>query len=202
MNPIVTLPLHTCLVTQDAQALAVQLLPECTLGETAKLIVYKDTMCAEIDSRIWTNNSTCIAYSPSRSVPAVMFACGAHAGDQPQATITSTVAATYTTAPVATAVSLSRGSTESPMGSTSTSLITSATPSSSTPPTSSQASSSGASGNYNSNLSRSGQIALGVVLPLGAIGVALLAWLCPKPWTESKQGGKQPGLRKFQDTYG
>ena len=162
-----------------------QLYPECTSGNSATLIRYKDILCAQSDPTIWTDNSTCIDSLPNGSVSAVMFACDVHAGDLSHAKITTTVSASYTTAPAspatAKAPSPSQDPTESPTGSTSTTLITSAASGSSTPSTSSQASPSGASGNNSPNLPRVGQIALGVVLPLGAIGVAVLAWLFPKP---------------------
>ena len=172
-----------------------QLYPECTSGNSATLIRYKGIFCAQIDPRIWTDNSTCIDYLPFQSVPAVMFACDVHVRDQSQAKTTTTVSASYTTASASTATAPSsfQDPTKSPTGSTSTRLIKSATSGPSTPPASSQASPSGVSGNNDPNLSQAGQIALGVVLPLGAIGVAVLAWIFPKPWKKTNKEGMSGG---------
>ena len=123
-----------------------QLYPECTSGNGTTLIQYKDELCAQIDLTIWTKNSTCIHHLPHQSVPAVMSACDALAGDPPQSQIVIAVSASYTTAPASTGTtpSPSQDPNESLTGSTSTSLITSATSGSSTPPISSQVSPSGA----------------------------------------------------------
>ena len=128
-----------------------------------------------------------------------MFACDAHAGIQPQATSTTTVAAESATSPVAETTVPSGGSAETPTSLASAGLITSAKASSSAPPVSSPTSSSGAGENSNPDLSRNGQVALGIVLPLSAIAVALLAWLCPKPWKKNEKGGKSEGQNELHD---
>lgn len=64
---------------------------------------------------------------------------------------------------------------------------------------SSQTGTSSVSGNSNSNVSRNGQIALEVVLPLGAIAVAILAWFYTKPWKKSKGEGESGERHEFHE---
>ena len=50
-----------------------------------------------------------------------------------------------------------------------------------------------------STVSRNGQIALAVLLPLGTIAVAVLAWVYPKPWTKGKEDGESGEQHEFHE---
>ncbi|KAL9069979.1 MAG: hypothetical protein Q9161_005152 [Pseudevernia consocians] len=181
VDPTVSLPLDTCLVT-SAQGLAAQRLPNCPTG-TAKLQVYQDEACAIPDSSKYNN---CIIYDSD--VIVVMFICGSVADGNSGPTSTTTATAGSVLVPVAKAT----GATGATTTSTSTSggdssqtatdlngLSTSAAPTSSTS-NPLQTNASNDDGDSSSGLSHRDQIILGVALPVGSLVVALLAWLYPK----------------------
>ena len=167
-----------------------QLYPECTSGNNTTLIQYKDELCAQIDPTIWTDNSTCIHHLPYQSVPAAMFACDTHAGDPPQTQIPITVSASYTTAPASTATtpSPSQDPDESLTGSTSTSLITSATSGSPSPPISSQVSPSGGTAAITTRNFRE-QVRSHWVSFFRSMRLGLPCWrdFFSKPWKKSEE---------------
>ena len=186
VDPTVSLPLDTCLVT-SAQGLAAQRLPNCPTG-TAKLQVYQDEACAIPDSSKYNN---CIIYDSD--VIVVMFICGSVADGNSGPTSTTTATAGSVLVPVAKATGAT-GATGATTTSTSTStsggdssqtatdlngLSTSAAPTSSTS-NPLQTNASNDDGDSSSGLSHRDQIILGVALPVSSLVVALLAWLYPK----------------------
>ena len=178
VDPTVSLPLDTCLVTR-AKGLAAQRLPNCPAG-TAKLQVYQDQACAIPDSSDYNN---CIIYDSD--VIVVMFICGSLADGNSGPTSTTTATAGSVVVPVAKATGATTTSTSGGDSSQTATglngLSTSAAPTSSTS-NPLQTNASNDDGDSSSGLSHRDQVVLGVALPVGSLVVALLAWLCPKPW--------------------
>ena len=185
VNPTVSLPLDTCLVTIGAGGVVVQVLPACLTGSaSATLQLYQDQACAlPVSEANFYNDDNCLASNVGFG--GVMFICGGVAEGNSDATSTSTVIATSALVPVAKATEATTtsapGGLSSHTATGSNGLITSVTPASSTSnPSRTDETSPG--GDSSSGLSQHDQIVLGIALPVGSLIVALLAWLCPKPW--------------------
>ena len=196
VNPTVSLPLDTCLVTSDVvEGIAVQILPTCLAGNVnATLQVYNDQSCAILSSTAYAKDDGCI--SSAIGLPSVMFTCGSAVDGDSVASSTTTVTAGSVLVPVAGATGITTDPTSSGLSSRtatdSNGLVASATPTSSaTNP--SQTNASGTDGSSSSGLSQNEQIILGIALSASAIAVALLAWLYP---TAGSSGGDQ------QNNYG
>lgn len=180
INPSVKLAADTCLVTLGAYGISIQELPPCTSGD-ATLIQYEDTSCANpAGSNAQDNN--CYYWASLNGIPAVLFACtdvdrGAFA------TATSTVSAGSTIIPVA-------GNTPSPTSSNATTeqstLSSNGAATTSTSPNPFQTNTDSGTGT-GSGLGQKGQIALGIIIPVGGILVALLAW-----WFPCRKGRNRP----------
>ena len=207
LNPTVTLPLSTCLVTPGGEGLVIALYPECPSG-TASLIYYQDTTCGvstTIPSSIFSDKCFQLAAGVGLfTARSVMFACQpAEANPQPSSTTTAVVsqlAPVATGSPTTTAVvsQLAPVATGSPAGNGNGSTTSAAVPE----PTSTSNSGSGG-GNSNpgtstsssssSGLSTSDIVAIAVGLGVGipTITITLLAWLFPdlrrklRGWTSS-----------------
>lgn len=194
------LALSTCLVTHGALGISVEHLPHCPSG-SYMLQLFKDTTCSN-GVNLNQSNGLCFSNGPS-GIPAVAWEC-VGADEAFAATATSTVEARTVlsattnggTAPSATvsAPSATNGKNGAPTTTaTKSALTSSATGTPSPPGTSSGNGSQTGSGDSNGNggsspgLSRNDQIAIGVVLPAGAIVIALLAWLWPKPFKKGKR---------------
>lgn len=184
LNPTVTLPLSTCLITTGGGGLVIAELPPCPQS-TATLIYYSDTACGVQTTDVSTSitSSSCFQLAAGTDLynaNSVMFSCQPAANNpQPSSTTTAVVSAL---AAVAT------GSTES-NGSGSSTSAAGATPTD----TSTQKNSTG-SGGSNSNdgttstsassdsgLDTGDIIALAVGLGIGipTIVIMLAAWLFP-----------------------
>lgn len=197
INPSVSLPLDTCLVTSGAQGVVVQVYPRCLSGNgNTTLQLYKDDLCASPDTFNGFDND-CYWYGGS-GIPALMFICGSVADGDSHATSTSTVTAGSVLVPVAKATGATTSSTSggfsSQTAADSNGIVASATP---TSPAAnpSQTSASNTGGGSSSGLSQREQIILGIALPIGSIIVALLAWQCPKPWNS---GGPERQHNDYQ----
>ncbi len=182
INPTVNLPVDTCLVTPGASGIAVETLPPCTIGN-ATLILYRDKSCAKQDtSGIKFDQENC--YFDGPNVPAVMFACKQDAKGT-VATATTTASAGSSILPVAPG----SPATPSPGGPTdqatptsngaSTTSTTNPSPIASNSSPTKTPSADGSSGGSGSGLSQKEQIIVGIVVPVAAIVVALLAWWFP-----------------------
>ena len=193
VNPNISLDLYTCLITSGAQGVVIQLLPACLMGNAtnATLQVYKDQSCAVLDSA-YHNDDNCLA--TRIGVPSVMFICGSVAGGNSHTTSTTTVTAVSVLVPMAKATGPSTPTTLAAFSSRTTTdsntLATSVTPASSAPnPSQSDASSN--IDNSTSGLSLHEQILIGIGIPVAAILVTLLTWLCPRPWGWRMDEGPQ-----------
>lgn len=190
LNPTVTLPLSTCLVTPGGEGLVIALYPECP-SSTASLIYYQDTTCGvstTISSSTFSDKCFQLAAGVGLfTARSVMFACQpAEANPQPSSTTTAVVSQL---APVATGSPAGNGN-----GSTTSAAVPEPTSTSnsgngggnSNPGTSTTSSSS-------SGLSTSDIVAIAVGLGVGipTIIIMLLAWLFPdlrrklRGWTSS-----------------
>lgn len=109
INPIVNLPLNTCLVTEGAGGLVVEIYPACTTGNTA-LQLYADTSCARPDSYAGDVENNCYWYGGA-GIPAAMFICGSVADGDSHATSTTTVSAGSVLVPVAQATETTTSAT-------------------------------------------------------------------------------------------
>ncbi|KAI4210478.1 MAG: hypothetical protein LQ351_006704, partial [Letrouitia transgressa] len=177
LNPSVNIPLNTCLVTPGAQGMAIKKLPPCDDGSDAELVLFDDTSCAIRDSADpdMFKYGNCY-FDGISGLKGVLFACGKNAGGE-VATSTTTVYASRL--PIAQETG-GTGDTPAQSAPSQNTAISTSTPS---PPSStSKASSPSPSDNNDNNngsgtsgLSRTGQIALGVALPVAAVVVALLA---------------------------
>lgn len=182
INPSVNVPVDTCLVTPGAEGIAIETLPPCTSGN-ATLILYKDTSCANQDtSGIQFSLEKCSF--DGGGVPAVLFACN-QAAKGAIATAISTVSAGSSSLPITvnTPVPTSPGgtaeqTTPASNGASTTSTTASSTTASNSSQTNTKSGGNG-SGSAGSGLSQKGQIALGIVLPVATIVVALLTWWFP-----------------------
>ena len=198
VNPTVSLPLDTCLVTSGAYGLVSQRLPACPTGSgSATLQLYHDQSCTVPETSSISVNDNCYNLGTS-GIPAVMFICGSVADGNSNATSTTTVPAASVLVPVAKATEAT--TTPSPDGLSSQTTtnanepITSpATASSTADPSNANTESSG--GDSNSGLSQYDQIIIGIIIPVAALVVALLAWLCPKPGNWRKGEGQQVAYR-------
>lgn len=186
INPTVSLPLDTCLVTEGAQGVVVQVYPACLTGNgNTTLQMYQDQSCATPGSSDdISDNQGCYWLFAGSGIPAVMFICGSVADGDSHATSTTTVTAGSVLVPVAKATgattSLTPGSLSSQTATDSNGLITSTTAASSAS-NPSQTNGSGTGSGSSSGLSQHDQIILGIVLPAGALLVAVLAWQWPRP---------------------
>ena len=190
INATVPLNLDTCLVTSGAIGIVPQSVPPCATG-SATLQVYKDKSCARPDTDPEDVQDNCYN-NGNFLIPAVMFICGSVADGNSRPTSTSTVTAGSVLVPVAKATGATTTTTPSGHSSQTTTdsngLVTSDTPTSSaSDPSQTDASSGG--GDLGSGLSHRNQIILGVILPVGSLIIALLTWLCPKPWNRGRDGG-------------
>ena len=189
INPSVSLPLDTCLVTEGAQGVVVQVYPACSTGNgNTTLQMYQDQSCATPGSSGIYDDHGCYWWFDGPSIPAVMFICGSLADGDSHATSTTTVTAGSVLVPVAkatgTTTSLTPSNPSSQTATDSNGLITSATAASS-PSNPSQTNGSGTGSDSSSGLSQHDQIILGIALPAGALLVALLAW----QWSKQPKGG-------------
>ena len=174
INPSVDVPADTCLVTPGAVGIAVQVQPACPSG-TATFKMFVDTSCARpVDTDLQYHN--CYFDGPN-GVSAIAFVC-----DGATMTATSTAPAGSSSIPIAA---------DTP----STSSVGAVATGQSTPPSNrasktinspnpSQTNTNGNGTNANSGDKSSGissktQIILEVVLPVGAIVVAIFAWCFP-----------------------
>lgn len=199
INPSVSLPLDTCLVTSGAQGVVVQVYPRCPSGSgNTTLQLYKDTLCASPDT--FDGFDTDCYWFGGSGIPALMFLCGSVAEGDSHATSTSTVTAGSVLVPVAKATgdttSPTSDSLSSQTATDSNGLVASATPTSSAS-NPSQTSASSTDGGSSSGLSQHQQIILGIALPVGSIIVALLAWQCPKPWNSGGRHGQHDDYQMF-----
>lgn len=199
VNPTVPLPLDTCLVTSGALGILVQLLPGCPTGN-ATLQVYKDQSCATPDTDPnddGDEDNNCFN-SGNSIIPAVMFICGSVADENPDATSTTTVTAGSALVPVAKATGATATSTSGVLSSQtatdSNGLVASTTPASSASNLS-QMNASSNGGDSGSGLSQYDQIIIGIIIPVAAIVVALLAWLYPRAWNRRGGEGQQNSYR-------
>ena len=178
INPSVHVPADTCLVTPGALGIAVQTFPPCPSGNTT-VQMYRDTSCANpVNMDLQYDN--CYFNGPN-GVTAIVFACKGEA-----VSATSTAAVGSSTIPVATdspSTPSSGATTEQTAPTSNSATTTSTSPSSSTSPNTSQTGTN--SGSTGSGLSQKSQIIIGVVIPVGAIVVALLAW-----WFPCRSGGR------------
>ena len=181
VNPTVSLPLDTCLVTADVvEGVVVQVLPKCPTG-SATLQVYQDQSCARLSGSL-SNENNCLNTADG-VVPSIMFICGSAADGNAEATSTTTVTAGSVLIPVAGETGLTPtstpGSSSLQTATDSNGLVTSATAASSAS-NPSQTNASGSGGDSSSGLSQRDQIILGIALPAGALLIAVLAWQYPK----------------------
>ena len=192
INPTVPLDLDTCLVTSGAYGLVPQRVPVCNTGN-AKLQVYQDQACARPDLSSLDENH-CVS-NDNFPISAVMFIC-TDGGPEPKSTTTVTADSVLVPAAQATgAIAISTSNDPSlPTTTDSNRLVSSATRTDSAfNPSQTDANSSGEDLG-SSGLSHRDQIILGVVLPVGSLVVALLAWLYPKT-------GNGRGYEGYQNDY-
>lgn len=202
------LALSTCLVTHGALGISVEHLPHCPSG-SYMLQLFQDTTCSN-GVNLNQSNGLCFSNGPS-GIPAIAWEC-AGADEAFAATATSTVeagtvvsAATSgagrTTSTTVSAPSTTNGKSGAITATATKSALTSSATGNPSPTGTSSANGSQTgssdSGGSGAGLSRTDQIVIGVVLPAGAIVVALLAWLWPKPFRKSKQNqtDKAPAAR-------
>ena len=179
INPSVNVPANTCLVTPGALGIAVQVQPACPSG-TPTFKMFRDTSCANpVDMDLQYDN--CYFDGPN-GVPAIAFVC-----DGAAVTATSSAPAGSSTIPVA-ADTTSTSSFGAATGqsaphlngaSTTSNSLTSLT---STNPSQTNTNGNGTdanSGDKGSGMSPKTQLLLEILLPVGAIVVALFAWWFP-----------------------
>ena len=190
VNPTVSLPLDTCLVTSGALGIVVQLFPGCPTGN-ATLQVYKDESCVTHDTdpnNDGNEDNHCFnsGNSGNSIIPAVMFICGSVADENSDAT---------STVPVAKPTGATTTSTSGVLSSqTATDSNASITPLSSASNLS-QMNASSNGGDSGAGLSQYDQIIIGIIIPVTAIVVALLAWLYPRASNRRASEGQQNGYR-------
>ena len=198
VNPTVSLPLDTCLVTSGAYGLVPQRLPACPTGSgSATLQLYHDQSCTVPKTSSISVNGNCYDLGTS-GIPAVMFICGSVADGNSNATYTTTVTAASVLVPVAQAT----GATTTPSpGGLSSQTATNANEPTTSPATASstadpsKANTDSSGGDSSSGLSQYDQIIIGIIIPIAALVVALLAWLCPKPGNWRRGEGQQTAYR-------
>ena len=201
LNPTVSLPLDTCLVTSGAYGLVTQRLPECPTGSgSATLQLYHDQSCAVPETSSLFVNDNCYDLVTS-SIPAVMFICGSVADGNSNATSTTTVTAASALMPVAhtteaTTTSTSGGLSSQTANNANEPITSPAMASSTTDP--SQANTDSTGGDSTSGLSQYDQIIIGIIIPVAALVVALLAWLCPKPGNGRRGERQQTAYRMLE----
>ena len=177
INPTVQVATDVCLVTEGADAIAVEVLPPCGSGE-ASVQLYDDTSCANPISMDLQYENCYFAFV------AVVFQCTAVA-EGSHATATSTVSAGSSSMAVATGAPASPTGTSLDTPSSNEAVATSSTTNpiptatDATNPQKTTAAGAAGSASTSGGLSKNSQIGLGVGLPAGSILVALLAWLCP-----------------------
>ena len=201
VNFTVSLPLDTCLVTSGAYGLVPQRLPECPTGSgSATLQLYHDQSCAVPETSSTFVNDNCYDLGTS-GIPAVMFICSSVADGNSNATSTTTVTAASALVPVAQATEATTTPTSGGLSSqTATNAnepITFPAMASSTAD-SSQANTDSSGGDSKSGLSQYDQIIIGIIIPVAALVVALLAWLCPKPGNGRRDEGQQTAYRMLE----
>lgn len=178
INPTISLAVDTCLVIPGADSVSVEILPACASGD-ATIITYVDTSCANVQES-YEFNSDC--YYNFGLVPALIFACDKVAGGAAP-TATSTVSAGSSSLPVAAetgTISPSDQTTPASNDAATTPTLSSSSSSSSTDSSQSTTNSgSGGSDSTGQGLNHTGQITLGVVLPIATVVIALLAWWFP-----------------------
>ena len=192
------LALSTCLVTHGALGISVEHLPHCPSG-SYMLQLFEDTTCSN-GVNLNQSNGLCFSNGPS-GIPAVAWEC-AGADQAFDATATSTVAvgtvlsaatsgASMTTSTTVSAPSTTNGKSGAITATATNSALTSSANGNPSPTGTSSANGtqtgSSDSGGSSPGLSRTDQIAIGVVLPAGAIVIALLAWLWPKPFRKGRR---------------
>ncbi|KAI4240235.1 MAG: hypothetical protein L6R40_005264 [Gallowayella cf. fulva] len=191
LNPKVSVPLNTCLVSPNAYGMAVQVLPACATG-TASLDMYWDTACgSNIDVPDFQVEDNCYADDSGQHIRAVQFVCKSVAGGS-AATSTTTLTFGSSLIPIASGAP-SSGETQSKSPSSNNAQSTSSPDSKSNPSSTSGSTSSSSSpapsptkpavdddgSGSGSGLSRSAVVGLGVGVPIATLIVALLAWLFP-----------------------
>ena len=190
--PTVSLDLDTCLVTSGAYGLLPQLVPACNTG-SAKLQVYQDQACTRPDFSS-LDEDHCVS-NDNFPISAVMFIC---TDESSGPTATTTVTADSVLVPGAKATGANSTSTHDGSSSQTTTdskgLITSAIRTGSASYSSQTDASSGGGDLDYSGFSQRDQIILGVVLPVGSLAVALLAWLYPKT-------GSGRGYERYRNSY-
>lgn len=184
LNPSVTLPLSTCLVTTGGEGLVIAELPPCPQS-TATLIYYQDTACGvQTDVSTGISAENCFQLADGTDLynaRSVMFSCSPAANNlQPSSTTTAVVSAL---AAVATGSTESNGSesSTSAAGSTPTDTITQKNSTSSSGSNSSGGASTSTNPGSGSGLDTGDIIALAVGLGIGipTILVMLATWLFP-----------------------
>ncbi|KAL8811570.1 MAG: hypothetical protein Q9223_002088 [Gallowayella weberi] len=186
INPKVSVPLNTCLVSPNAYGMAVQVLPPCATG-TAALHMYWDTSCGSgIDVPYFQIRDNCYADNSGQNIRAVQFVCPEVAGGS-VATSTTTLTFGSSLIPIASDApssgakkqSTSPSSNNAQPTSNPSSTSDSSSTSPSTVPSHTNAPVDDDAGGSNSGLSHSAIVGLGVGVPIATLLVALLAWLFP-----------------------
>ena len=195
LNPTVTLPLSTCLVTTGGEGLVIAEFPPCPQS-TATLIYYQDTACGvqanDVSTSLIAQNCFDLAAGTDiYDARAVMFSCQPAANNpQPSSTTTAVVSALAAVATGSTE-SNGSGSSTSAAGSTPTDTSTqknstgssgsNSNGSTSTSTSTSTSSGSGSGSGTGSGLNTGDVIALVVGLGIGipTIVIMLGAWLFP-----------------------
>ena len=199
VNPTVSLPLDTCLVISGAYGLVPRRLPACPTGSgSATLQLYHDRSCAVPETSSISVDDNCYNLGTS-GIPAVMFVCGSVADGDSNATSTTTVTAASALVSVPQATEATNTPTSGGQTATNANepITPPATPSSTADPSQANADSSG--GDSGSGLSQCDQIIIGIIIPVAALMVALLAWLCPKRGNGRRGEGRQTASYRMLD---
>ncbi|KAL8992593.1 MAG: hypothetical protein Q9169_006980 [Polycauliona sp. 2 TL-2023] len=170
LNPKVSVPINTCLVSPNAYGMAVQVLPPCATGK-ATLNMYWDTSCgSDIDVPDYQIEDNCYADNSGQHIRAVQFVCPeVEEGTVATSTVTTTFGSTLIPVASGAPSSIDKAQSSSP----------SENDAQPTSDTSASADEDTDGGGSNSGLSRQAVVGLGVGVPIATLVVALLAWLFP-----------------------
>lgn len=184
LNPTVTLPLSTCLVTTGGEGLVIDEIPPCS-QDNATMIYYQDTACGvqtnNAGTSIIAQNCFQLADGPGLyNARSVMFSCQPAANNpQPSSTTTAVVSAL---AAVATGSTESNGSgnsrSTSATGSTPTDTITQKNSNGGT--STSTSTNSGFGSGFGLDTSDIIALAVGLGIGIPTIAITFAAWRFPK----------------------
>ncbi|KAL9001075.1 MAG: hypothetical protein Q9188_005533, partial [Gyalolechia gomerana] len=184
INPTISIPIDTCLVSPNAYGFSIQTLPPCSAG-TATLAMYWDTSCGNpVNVPSFQTEANCYVDDSGSHIRAIQFVCP----EVDQGSVaTSTTTATFGSSliPIASDEPSSGGGPQPTTPSSNAAVPTSdSTSDSASSPSSTARNTNNSNDNSNdsssgSGLSRNAQIGLGVGVPLAALVVALLAWWFP-----------------------